>query len=186
MQVKFVALLVVQGDPATGLRGYISAPAKFIQRGNNVGLLRTLHTNVGVPVSHRRLRDDAEDFAAVDGLAFLGQNAFDGAALWRADFVLHLHGFDNQKALAGFDAVSCFDEKTHDFARHGRHDLLATFGFDVAVATAAPGARIDDFGREFLRAGLQYQFAVRTRRHGDFEGLAVEQNGERVGSDLDG
>jgi len=107
------------------------------------------------------LVNPGEGFAGVDGLAFLGHNAFDGAALGRADFVLHFHGFDNQQALAGFHVVSCFDEKTHDFAGHGGNDLLAAFGFDAAVAATAPGARIDDFGGEFLRAGLEFQFAGR-------------------------
>ena len=87
--------LVVQYDPSAGVGRNIGTTAEFIKGVNNVGLLPTLHTNVGVPVSHRRLGDDAEDFASVDGLACLGQNAFHRAALGRADFVLHLHGFNN-------------------------------------------------------------------------------------------
>src|SRR6266849_4939119 len=142
-------------------------------------------------VAEPRLRrlassNNRKHFASVDGLAFFGENALEGAALGRADFVLHLHGFDNQKALSGFDVVSCFHEETHDFTRHGRHDLLTAFGFGVAVAAAAPGARIDDFGGKFPRAGLEFQFAVRRRRHADFEGLAFKQNGDNVGSNLDG
>jgi len=50
--------------------------------------------------------------------------------------------------------------RRNDFTGHGRYDLLAAFGFDAAVAAAAPGARIDDLGGEFLRAGLEFQFAV--------------------------
>src|SRR4029077_17751108 len=106
----------------------------------------------------RRLVNPSEDFTSVDGLAFLSKDALDGAALGRADFVLHLHGFDDQETLASFDVVSCFDEETHDFARHGRYDLLAAFGLDVAGAAAAPGASVDDFGGEFPRAGLEFQF----------------------------
>src|SRR5229473_6396919 len=106
------------------------------------------------------LSNNGKHFAGVDWLAFPGEDALDGAALGRADFVLHLHGFDNEKALAGFDAVSRLDEEAHDFTGHGRNNLLAPFGFDVAVASAAPGARIDNFGGEFLPAGLEFQFAV--------------------------
>src|SRR5712664_2542556 len=136
-------------------------------------------------VAEPRLRrlassNNRKHFVSVDGLAFFGENALDGAALGRADFVLHLHGFDNQKALASLDVVSCFDEKADDFTRHRRDDLLAAFGFDVAVAAAAPGARIDDFGGEFLRAGVKLQFAVRRLRYAYFEGLTVKQNGKNV------
>src|SRR5712692_5400801 len=113
--------------------------------------------------------NNSKHLAGVDGLVFSGQDTLDGAALGRADFVLHLHGFDNQKALASFDVVSCFDEKTDDFTRHRRDDLLAAFGFDVAVAAATPGARIDDFGSEILRAGVKLQLAVRGRHYADFE-----------------
>src|SRR5258708_27242186 len=95
------------------------------------------------------LSNNGKHFAGVDWLAFPGEDALDGAALGRADFVLHLHGFDNQKALAGFDVVSCFDEKTDDFTRHRRDDLLAAFGFDVAVAAGTPSA-----GSQGLRGGL--------------------------------
>ncbi len=126
------------------------------------------------------LSNNGKRFAGVDWLAFPGEDALDGATLGRADFVLHLHGFDNQKTLAGFDVVSCFDQKADDFTRHRRDDLLAAFGFDVAVAAATPSARIDDFGGEFLRAGVKLQFAVRSRRHADFEGLAVKENGKNV------
>jgi len=101
------------------------------------------------------LRDDAEDIAGVDGLAFSREYALDDAALRRANFVLHLHSFDDQKPLAGFDMVPCLDEKTHNLARHGGYDLLAAFSFDVAVVAAAPGARINYIGSIFLRAGLK-------------------------------
>src|SRR5260370_29328465 len=118
--------------------------------------------------------NNGKHFAGVDGLAFFGENALDDAALGRAYFVLDVHGFYNDEALAGFDVVSCFDEKTDDFTRHRRDDLLAAFGFDVAVAAATPGARIDDFGSELLRAGVKLQFAVRGRHYAYFEGLAVK------------
>src|SRR5260370_33045490 len=104
------------------------------------------------------LSNNGKRFAGVDWLAFPGEDALDGATLGRADFVLHLHGFDNQKALSGFDVVSCFHEETHDFTRHGRHDLLTAFGFDVAVAAAAPGAGIGDLGGEFPRASLELRY----------------------------
>ena len=74
----------------------------------------------------------------------------------------------------------------HDFAGHGRNDLLAALGFDMAVAAAPPGARIDAFGGEFMRASLDLQLALCSRRHADFEGLAIKQKGKDVGSDLDG
>src|SRR5258708_39903987 len=73
-----------------------------------------------------------------------------------------------------------------DLTGYGRNDLLTAFGFDVGVATAAPGARMDDFGSEFTRAGLELQFAVGRWRHADFKGLPIKQNGNCVGSDLDG
>src|SRR5205809_5597743 len=88
--------------------------------------------------------------------------------------------------MAVFDVVSYLDEKTHDFAWHGRKDLLAAFGFDGAMAAAAPSAGIDDFGGEFLPVRMKFQFTVWGRRHCDFEGMAFEQNGKRVGSGLDG
>jgi len=97
---------------------------------------------------------------------------------------LHLHGLDNEKTLAGLDVLSSLDEQTHDFTWHGCNDLLAAFGFGTTVAASAPCAWINDFGEEFARSGVKLQFAVRGRRHSDFEGLAVKQNGERVGRDL--
>src|SRR5229473_7843416 len=120
------------------------------------------------------LSNNGKHFAGVDWLAFVGEDALDGAALGRADFVLHLHGFDNEKTLAGLDVLSSLGEQTHDFTWHGCNDLLAAFGFDTTVAASAPCAWINDFGDEFARSSVKLEFAVQGRRHSDFEGLAVK------------
>src|SRR5712664_691886 len=130
--------------------------------------------------------NDGKHFAGVDGLAFFGENALDDAALGRANFVLHLHGFDDEESLPRFHAVAGFHEQTHDFPRHGRDNLLAAFRFDVAVAATAPGARIDDSGAELVRTGLEFQFPIGSRGHPNFIGLTVQQDRESVGSKLDG
>ena len=68
---------------------------------------------------------------------------------------MHLHGFYYEQTLAGFYFVSCLDEQPHYFPWHGGDDLLAPFGFQSAVTPAAPGARIENFGDEFVVPGLQ-------------------------------
>jgi hypothetical protein len=130
--------------------------------------------------------NDAEHFTGVDRLAFYDVKALDRAAFWRANFVLHFHGFDNQKALARFDLVSCLDEDTHDLARHGSEDLLAAFGFECAVPTAAPGAGIDNFGGEFLETCLQLEDPVGRLRDVNFVASAIEKKREGVGIDRNG
>jgi hypothetical protein len=81
----------------------------------------------------------------------------DGAAFWRANFVLHFHRFDDKQALARFDLVSFLNEDADDFAGHGGEHLLAAFGFEGAVLAAAPGAGIDNFGGKFVKAGLEFE-----------------------------
>jgi hypothetical protein len=119
-------------------------------------------------------------------LAFFGLEFFYGAGFRGFDFVLHFHGFDDEEALAGFDFVAGFDEETDDFAGHGGGDFLAAFGFDGAVFAAAPGARVGDFGFEFVRAVLNGERAVGIWGDADFVRLAVEQDGEDAGGDFDG
>ena len=130
--------------------------------------------------------NDAEHFTGVDRLAFYDVKALDRAAFWRANFVLHFHGFDNQEALARFDLVSCLDEDTHDLARHGSEDLLAALGFECTVPTAAPGTGIDNFGGEFLETCLELEDPVGRLRDVNFVGLAFKKKREGVGIDFDG
>ena len=130
--------------------------------------------------------NDAEHFPGVDRLAFFDVKALDRAAFWRANFVLHFHGFDNQEALARLDFVSCLDEDTHDLARHGSEDLLAAFGFECTVPAAAPGTGIDNFSGEFLETCPQLEDPVGRLRDVNFVGLTFEKKREGAGIDFNG
>ena len=149
-------------------------------------LLCALHRNVGVPIAHGGSGNDAEHFTGVDRLAFFDVKALDRAAFCRANLVLHFHGFDNEEALTRLNFVSCLDEDTDDLARHGSEDLLAAFGFECTVPTAAPGSGIDNFGGKFLETGLKLEDPVGRLRDVNFVGLAFEKKRERVGCDFDG
>jgi hypothetical protein len=127
----------------------------------------------------------SEHFTCVDGLAFLCEEALDDAGFGRADFILHFHSFDNEEPLAGLDGVAGLDEKANDFAGHGGNNLLAAFGFKGAVTTAAPGAGIEDFGGEFLEAGLQGEHSAGRGSDTNFVRLAAKKDGEGVGRDFD-
>jgi len=124
--------------------------------------------------------------AGGDGLTFGDEDALDGAGLGGADFVLHLHGFDDEQALTGFDFVASGDENANDFAGHGRGDLLSAFGFKDAAALAAPDARVLNDHGEFFAVGLDVEPATRFGLDANFEGLAVEKNRVGAGGDLDG
>jgi hypothetical protein len=52
--------------------------------------------------------------------------------------------------------------------------LLAAFRFYSTVAPAAPSARINDFGDEFVMAGLQREPAIARGGQANFVGLAVQ------------
>ena len=117
-----------------------------------------------------------QNFAGVDCLTFLHQQSLDHAGFRRANFVLHFHGFHNQKTLADFDGFAGFHENANNFSGHGRDDLLAAFGFDRAMAAAAPGAGIDDLGNEFFATGLQRQRSVWRRRDANFVRLTAKQD----------
>jgi hypothetical protein len=132
------------------------------------------------------LVDPGEDVAGVDGVAFAGEELFDGAGFGGFYFVLHFHGFDDEEALAGFDFVAGFNEKADDFAGHGGEDLLAAFGFGGALFASAPRARVGDFGFELVRAVLNGEGAVGIRGDADFVRFAVEKDGEDAGGDFDG
>ena len=140
----------------------------------------------GGPIAQGGSGNDAEHFTGVDRLAFFDVKALDRAAFWRANFVLHFHGFDNQEALARFDSVPCLDENTDDLARHGSEDLLAALGFACTVPTAAPGAGIDNFGGKLLETCLKLEDSVGGLRDVNFVGLAFEKKRECVGIDVDG
>ena len=156
VEVEFVGLLIVDDDPAGRFGCDEGTAAKFFKKSDDIGLLGALQRDVGVPISHRISGNDAQSFAGVDGLAFFGEEAFHRACFWRADFVLHFHGFDDEKTLAGFDGVTGLDEEANDLPRHGGEDLLAAFEFGVSVAAAAPGARVEDFSGEFVKAGVNF------------------------------
>jgi hypothetical protein len=127
------------------------------------------------------LIDPSEDVAGVDGLAFFGLDALDLAFFRRANFVLHFHGFDNNETLARFDFVADLHEETDDFAGHGSDDLLAAFGFEGALFSATPGARIADIGLEFMWAGLEFIGAIERWRDVNFEGGAIQEYRDGVG-----
>src|SRR5260370_33793785 len=74
----------------------------------------------------------------------------------------------------------------NDFCWHGRQDLLAAFGFEGAVAAAAPRAGIEHFGGEFAVGGLQGERASGGGRDAHFIRFSVKENGEDVGGDFDG
>jgi hypothetical protein len=104
--------------------------------------------------------NDAEYFAGVNGLAFFDVKPFDNTTFRRTDFVLHLHRFHDDEALAGLDFVSRFDKDANNFAWHGSDYLLAALGFERAMPAAPPGPRIRNLGGEFLEADLELQHTV--------------------------
>jgi hypothetical protein len=105
--------------------------------------------------------NDAEYLAGVNGLPFFDVKPFDYATFRRTDFVLHLHRFHDNEALAGLDFVSRFDKDANNFAWHGSDYLLAALGFERTMPTASPGPRISNLGGEFLEAGLELEHPVR-------------------------
>src|SRR5207245_11691911 len=117
-------------------------------------LLRPIHSDVVVPVSHRKLDDDAENFTGIDGLAFLDLDALDRYTFRRADFVLHLHRFHDQQTLIRFHFFTCPNQHANHLAGHGRDDLLTAFRLHAAVPSSPPRAGINDFGGEFESAAL--------------------------------
>src|SRR5439155_856816 len=54
------------------------------------------------------------------------------------------------------------------------------------MAAAAPGARVNDIGDEFVRARLEFELAAGRCGNSDFKGLTVKQERKRIGSDLGG
>lgn len=137
-------------------------------------------------MAHRNSGNDAEHFTGVDGLAFFGVKILDCATFRRANFVLHLHRFDNEEALAGFDFISYLDEEAHHLAGHRSDDLLAALGFPGAMPTTLPGTRIRNLRGEFLHPGLECEHAVWRHHNMNFVRLAIEKYRQRVGVDLDG
>lgn len=91
-------------------RGALGASTELLESSNHVRLLCALHCNVGVPIARGSSGNDAEHLPGVDRLAFFDVKALDRATLWRANFVLHFHGFDNQEALTRCDFVSGLDK----------------------------------------------------------------------------
>jgi hypothetical protein len=126
-------------------------------------------------IPHRRSRNDAEHLARVHGLTFLDVQPLDGAAFGRANFILHFHSFDNEQALASFNGVTRLDENADDLAGHGSEHLLAAFGFERAMAPAAPRAGIEHLGGKFLQAGLEFEYSIRRRRDANFVRPTLQQ-----------
>jgi hypothetical protein len=127
-----------------------------------------------------------EDFAGVYGLAFFGQEAFDLSTFGRANFILHFHGFDDEESLSGFDGFTRGHQNANNFARHGRENFLAAFDFDGALPATAPGAGVDHLSGKFVGAALHFDRAIQGSREVNFEGLATEHYGDRVGRNLNG
>ena len=137
---------------------------------------RNLARGIRRPIPFADSRNDAKHLASGDSLALFCGKALYGATLWRANFILHLHGFHNHQTLAGFDFVSYSDEDANHFPGHRSDYLLMPFRFDSAVAASAPGARISDFRGELLQGSLQLEFAVRRWRNLNCVRVTVEKN----------
>ena len=105
------------------------------------------------------LLDDCEEVSGVDGGGFLDGNLCDFALLGGLDLVLHLHGFDDDQALTGFDLIAFGGDDADDFSGHGSDDFGgASFGSGGGAA-AAQRARIADLGGEALGADDDVGFA---------------------------
>jgi hypothetical protein len=140
------AELVVQDDAriATGSAA-TSAKAKALLTPN------TLRARL-CPVNRtRQLREDDEDVAFVDRLAFRARDLFDFARAWRLDRHLHLHRLENDARLSLEDVVAFLHFDLPDRARDvranvGGHDFL----FRGAAAMGAKGeARVQCFTQAF-------------------------------------
>jgi hypothetical protein len=66
---------------------------------------------------------DRQYIPSIHGRALRGQDFLHHTLLRRLDFVLHLHGFHDQYALAGFDLGFLRHQYSHDPSRHRSYQL---------------------------------------------------------------
>src|SRR6266851_5819139 len=89
------------------------------------------------------LLDGRQNSARHHRLAFAHSNRNHGAAAPGLHFVLHLHGFHYQDALAGCDTLAGLYQHSDDLARHGSDDVFPILTWHSG-ARSRPAAWIAD------------------------------------------
>src|SRR6516225_2222875 len=125
-----------------------------------------------------QLLDDGEDVSGVHVGTGGDDDLADDAFSWGLDFVLHLHGFDDQDTLAGLDFGAFRNQKTEDLARHGSDELARAFAV-VGAGAAAQRTRIAQFDTVAARADPEMEICCAALAL-DFVGLAIDEHGEHV------
>jgi hypothetical protein len=117
-------------------------------------------TNVREEATHRRtmLFQLDDRLIRFHVLALGDKDGNDLAIKWCRHAAFHLHRFDDQERLAGFDPLVFCDEHLHDPSRHGWRDIaglrrLRSFRFGIASAVR----RFRHAGQHLLD-GLQRHF----------------------------
>ena len=105
------------------------------------------------------LLDDDEEIPGIDGRAFLDGDFGDFSLLCSLDLVLHLHGFNHNEPLAGFDFIAFRGNDAHNLPGHGGEDFSRSGLVSGRGSTAAQRARVADFCEEALRADDDVSFA---------------------------
>jgi hypothetical protein len=122
----------------------------------------------------------------MDSFAFLGGQSLDRPRFRRADFVLHLHGFDDQEALTRFHMLTRRYQHTYNFSSHGRSNLLAPREIDFSPAASAPGAGVLNIHAIFASASVQQEESVCKRFHTHLERTPIQKDGIHARGDLHG
>src|SRR6516162_5509592 len=127
-----------------------------------------------------QLFDDGEDVARINGGAFGGKDFLHPAVLGRLHLVLHLHGFHDDNALAGFDFVFFGNHDANDLARHGSGDLLRA-GFAPCGGTPrTQRARVLHVDGVPGTADYEVQVAAQGTLALDLEGISSNEDGENI------
>lgn len=106
----------------------------------------------------RQLRDHSEGFPRVDCLALFDQQPLDHARFRRANFILHLHRFDNEQSLPGLDAFTRSHQEPNDFPRHWCDHLLAACCFERSAAVPSPLPRVANGSAKLAPGHMHTQF----------------------------
>jgi hypothetical protein len=94
--------------------------------------------------SHGSVRDDnGEQCTSLDGLTFPYEQLADGAGPCGAEFVFHLHGFDNHDRLSRLHGVARARHDANDLSRHRRDDSLGSGGSRGVVGRPPPATRAE-------------------------------------------
>jgi hypothetical protein len=86
--------------------------------------------------------DDNENIAGLNGLTLLGGHPGDATGFGGLEFVLHLHGLDDDEALLGSDLIADRDEHSDDAAGHRSFDGPGAIRTGARGSAGAQGAGI--------------------------------------------